>query len=77
MFIALIISFLSAIVSGYFAFRKKGPVSIEYAAKVSFFVIWSFFTVLLTLFIFKYMLKPTVEVKFNTRSWNEIMQSDK
>lgn len=77
MFIALLILLVLAIGSGYFAFRKEGSEAIEYTAKVSFFVFWSLFTVILTLCIFKYMLKPTVEVKFNTRSWNEIMENAK
>jgi hypothetical protein len=59
---------------GYFAFRKQGPSAIEYGAKIAFFVVWSILTMMITLWVFKNTLKPTIEVKFDTKSWNEIIQ---
>jgi len=44
---------------------------------ILFFLTWTAFTVVLTLSIFKFLLKPSVEVKLNTKSWNEIFQKEK
>jgi hypothetical protein len=74
MLIAIVVLLLLSVFFGYFAFRKQGPSAIEYVAKIAFFVVWSALTVMITLWVFKNTLKPTVEVKFDTKSFNEIIQ---
>jgi hypothetical protein len=74
MLIAIVVLLLLSVFFGYFSFRKHGPSAIEYVAKIAFFVVWSALTVMITLWVFKNTLKPTVEVKFDTKSFNEIIQ---
>ena len=74
MLIMIGVLLLFAAILGCFAFKKDSPLFIEYAAKIAFFLVWSVFTMMTTLWVFKNTIKPTVEVKFDTKSFNEIIQ---
>lgn len=74
MLIAIGILLVLSVFFGYFAFQKHSPTFIEYGGKIAFFVVWSILTIMITLWVFKNTLKPTVEVKFDTKSLNEMIQ---
>ena len=74
MLIVIGILLVLSVFFGYFAFKKHSPFFIEYGSKIAFFLVWSVLTMMITLWVFKNTLKPTVEVKFDTKSWNEIIQ---
>lgn len=76
MFIALVLLVPLSITAGILAFKEREAKQWKGLAKTLFFLLWTASTVIITLFIFKNMLKPTVEVKFNTKSWDEMMHKD-
>jgi hypothetical protein len=76
MILALLILLLVATFLMFLIFKRDETWKTK-GINILFFLVWTAFTVVLTLCIFKFLLKPSVEVKLNTKSWNEIFQKEK
>jgi hypothetical protein len=76
MILTLLILFALASFLVFLIVKTEGTWKVK-GINILFFLVWTAFTVMLTLGIFKFLLKPSVEVKLNTKSWNEIFQKEK
>ena len=74
--LATFVAFFVALACGLFCLYQQRREKIFVLAQMLFFLLWTAFTVLVSLYLFTHWLKPTVEIKYHTSSLYQRLEKE-